>query len=130
MPEKDPTLLKGEDFLIDGEYKSFTLEIENVETVSRQNESDTKQGLLIHFKGAKKPLFTPEDQMNYRMIRTEAGTVEPEKLVGKTLKLIPVKGNWFGEKNTLAIRVLVTGDKPKPKVSKKSFGVSVVGLKV
>lgn len=128
--KKDETLIKGEDFLIDGEYKSFTLEVDSVEWADRENEGGSKHGLLVYFKKAKKPFFAPVDQLNFRMIRAELGTTEPSALAGKKLTLIPVKGNWFGESNTLAIRVLVTGDKPRPRVGKKAFGESVVGVKV
>lgn len=127
---KDESLVKGEDFLVKGEYKSITLEIEKAEWADRENEGGKKHGLLIHFKSAKKPFFAPIDQLNYRMIRAELGTCEPVDLVGKKLTLMPVKGNWFGESNTLAIRVLVTGDKPRPRVGKKAFGESVVGLRI
>ncbi len=128
--DKDPTLIKGEDLLVKGEYKAFTLEIEKCEWADRENEGGTKHGLLIHFVKAKKPFFTPIDHLNYRMIRVELGTVEPADLIGKKLTLIPVKGNWFGERNTLALRVVVTGDKPKPQVGKAAFGESVVGLRI
>lgn len=128
MSKKDETLIKGEDLLVNGEYKSFSLDIERCEWADRENEGGAKHGLLIHFTKAKKPFFAPVDQLNYRMIRAEHGTTEPNELVGKKLTLMPVKGNWFGESNTLAIRVLVTGDKPRPRVGKKAFGESVVGL--
>jgi hypothetical protein len=64
------------------------------------------------------------------MIRAEHGTTEPAELIGKKITLVPVKGNWFGESNTLALRVLVTGDKPRPRVGKKAFGEVVTGYKV
>lgn len=127
---KDQTLIKGEDLLVGGEYRTFALEISKVEWADRENEGGTKHGLLIHFAKAKKPFFAPVDQLNYRMIRAELGTVEPSEMVGKKLTIMPVKGNWFGEQNTLALRVVVTGDKPRPRVGKKAFGESVVGLKV
>ena len=131
MPVKDETLLKGEDLLVKGEYKSFTLVIAKAATVQRKNESgETLTGLLLHFEKARKPLFAPMDQLNYRMLRAELGTVEPDAMVGKKVTLIPVKGNWFGERNTLAIRVLVTGDKPKPRVGKTAFGEPVTGLRI
>ena len=130
MAGKDPTLIKGEDFLVNGVYTKFELTIESAEIAERENEGGKKRGLLIHFKKAKKPFFAPYDQLNYRMIRAELGTIEPEELAGKKLTLIPVKGDWFGESNTLAIRVLVTGDKPKPRVGKKAFGEVVTGFKV
>lgn len=128
--QKDDTLIKGEDFLVNGEYKSFTLTIEKAVWADRENEGGKKHGILIHFAKAKKPFFAPIDQLNYRMIRAELGTVEPEEMAGKKLTLVPVKGNWFGESNTLALRVAVTGDKPRPRVGKKAFGESVVGVKV
>jgi hypothetical protein len=128
--KKDETLIKGEDFLVDGVYKPFTLTIEKAEWGDRENEGGKKHGLIIHFAKAKKPFFAPLDQLNFRMIKAELGTIEPAELVGKKLTLIPVKGNWFGESNTLAIRVMVTGDKPRPRVGRKAFGESVVGLKV
>ena len=127
---KDESLIKGEDLMVDGEYRSFTLEISKAEWADRENESGTKHGLLVHFTKAKKPFFAPIDQLNYRMIRAELGTVEPSDLAGKKLTLVPVKGDWFGEKNTLAIRVAVTGEKPRPRVGKKAFGEIVTGLKV
>ena len=128
--EKDEQLIKGEDLLINGEYKAFTLQIGAAEWADRKNESGTKHGLLIHFEKAKKPFFAPVDQLNFRMIRAELGTTEPAELIGKKITLIPVKGSWFGEANTLALRVLVTGDKPRPRVGKKAFGEVVTGLKV
>ena len=128
--QKDETLLKGEDLLSRGEYKQFRLTIESCEWADRENEGGKKHGLLIRFAKAKKPLFAPVDQLNYRMIHAELGTTDPADIVGKELTLIPVKGNWFGETNTLALRVLVTGDKPRPRVGKKAFGESVVGLRV
>lgn len=127
---KDPSLIKGEDLLVNGEYRAFTLEISACEWSDRQNEGGNKHGLLIHFAKAKKPFFAPVDQLNFRMIRAELGTTEPAELVGKKLTLIPVKGSWFGEVNTLALRVAVTGDKPRPRVGKKAFGEVVTGLKV
>lgn len=130
MTGKDPLLLKGEDLLKDGEYKAFTLVIESAEWAKRQNEQGEKEGLLIHFERAKKPLFAPDQQLNFRLIRAELGTTEPKELAGKQLTLIPTKGDWFGDKNTLAIRVLVTGDKPRPRIGKSAFGQSVVGMKV
>ena len=128
--QKDATLIKGEDFLVEGTYREFTLEIERAEWADRENEGGIKHGVLIHFAKAKKPFFAPVDQLNYRMIRSELGTAEPAELSGKKLTLIPVVGNWFGEENTLAIRVKVTGNKPRPRVGKKAFGTSVVGVKV
>lgn len=130
MPAKDETLIKGEDFLVNGEYKAFTLKIQSAAWADRENEGGVKHGLLIYFAKAKKPFFAPVDQLNYRMIRAELGSCEPADLAGKSLTLIPVKGNWFGEANTLAIRVLVTGDKPRPRVGKKAFGETVVGVRV
>lgn len=127
---KPADLIKGEDLLIDGEYKSFALEIAKAEWADRENEGGTKHGLLLHFTKAKKPFFAPIDQLNFRMIKAEHGTCEPAELVGKKITLIPVKGNWFGEANTLALRVLVTGDKPRPRVGKKAFGEPVTGLRV
>lgn len=128
---KDESLVKGEDLMDQsGTYQAFTLEIAKAEWADRENESGTKHGLLIHFAKAKKPFFAPIDQLNYRFIRAELGTVEPVDLIGKKLTLIPVKGDWFGEKNTLAIRVGVSGDKPRPRVGKKAFGEVVTGLKV
>lgn len=128
--KKDETLLKGEDLLSAGEYRSFSLQIESAEIAERENEGGRKTGLLIRFVKAKKPFFAPIDQLNFRLIRAELGTVEPSELAGKKLTLIPVKGDWFSEQNTLAIRVLVTGNKPKPKISRRAFGESVVGLKI
>ena len=128
--QKDETLIKGEDFLIDGVYKSFTLKIASAEMADRKSEGGKMHGLLIHFEKAKKPFFAPEGQVNYRLIGSELGTQDPKKLIGKELTLIPVKGDWFGDKNTLALRVLVTGEKPKPKISAKVFGKSLVGFKV
>jgi hypothetical protein len=130
MSSKDPALVRGEDLLVNGEYKQFTLEIVACEWADRENEGGRKHGLLVSFKNGKKPFFAPIDQLNYRMIRAEHGTTEPAELIGKKLTLIPVKGNWFGEANTLAIRVLVTGDKPRPRVGKTAFGSPVVGLKI
>lgn len=127
---KDPALIKGEDLLIKGVYRKVELTIKSASIATRDNESGTKEGLLIYFDGAQKPFFAPTDQVNYRMIKAELGTVAPPEMVGKQLTLIPVVGDWFGDKNVLAARVLVTGDKPKPKVGKKAFGESVVGLKV
>lgn len=128
--KKDETLIRGEDLMSGGEYKSFALEIATASVEDRENQGGVKTGLMIYFKKAKKPLFCPIDQLNYRMIRAELGTILPSEIIGKTLTLIPVKGDWFGEYNTLAIRVLVTGDKPRPRVGKTAFGESVVGLKV
>jgi len=128
--KKDETLIKGEDLLVNGEYKAFSLVIANAEWADRENEGGTKHGLLIHFEKAKKPFFAPIDQLNFRMIRAEHGTTEPAELIGKKITLVPVKGNWFGESNTLALRVLVTGDKPRPRVGKKAFGEVVTGYKV
>lgn len=130
MTHKDPTLLKGEDLLANGEYKAFQLTIASAEWAKRQNESGVKEGLLIHFERAQKPLFCPEQQVNYRLLRAELGTLEPDELVGQVVTLIPVKGDWFGDRNTLAIRVMVTGDKPRPRIGKSAFGTSVVGTKV
>lgn len=130
MPPKDESLIKGEDLLIDGEYRSFSLEIAKAEWADRENEGGKKHGLLIHFAKAKKPFFAPIDQLNFRMIKAEHGTCEPAELIGKKITLIPVKGNWFGESNTLSLRVLVTGDKPRPRVGKKAFGEPVTGLRV
>lgn len=128
--KKDETLIRGEDLMAKGQYKSFRLQIKSVVEAERENEGGKKTGLLIHFEKASKPLFCPVDQLNYRMVRAELGTVVPDEMVGKNLTLIPVKGDWFGEYNTLAIRVLVTDDKPRPRVGKRAFGESVVGLKV
>lgn len=128
--EKDPTLIRGEDFLVKGEYRSFTFPIKSAEFVERKSERGCVRGLLIYFEGAKKPLFCPEDKTNFRMIRTEIGTVEPAEMVGKKLTMIPVKGDWYGAKNALAVRVIVTGDKPKPNITSKAFGTPVTGLKV
>lgn len=128
--EKDETLIKGEDLLVNGEYRAFSLVISKAEWADRKNEGGTKHGLLIHFEKAKKPFFAPIDQLNFRMLRAELGTTEPAELVGKKITLIPVKGDWFNDKNTLALRVLVTGDKPRPRVGKKAFGEVITGLKV
>jgi hypothetical protein len=127
---KDPALLKGEDLIVNGVYSSFTLTIESAQIVTRENENVKKEGLLIQFAKAHKPLFCPVDQVNYRMIKAELGSIDCEKLVGKKLTIIPVRGDWFGEKNTLGLRVLVTGERPKPSVKKKVFGESIVGLKI
>jgi len=127
---KDPTLIKGEDLLIKGSYRQLTMTIAKASIQKRKNESGEKEGLLIYFEKAIKPLFCPMDQLNYRMLKAELGTTDPEAMVGKKLTIIPVKGDWFGEPNTLAVRVLVTGDKPKPRVGKKAFGEPVTGLKV
>lgn len=128
---KDPALLKGENLMRNGVYDKFELKIKAAETVTRQTESgEAKTGLLIHFEKASLPLFAPKDQLNWRLIRAELGTTEPAELAGQSLTMIPVVGNWFGERNVLALRVLVTGDKPKPKVGKKAFGESVVGKRV
>jgi hypothetical protein len=127
---KDDKLIKGEDLLVKGEYKAFKLVIERAAIEERENEGGKKTGLLVHFAGAKKPLFAPMDQINWRLIRCELGTVEPTEIIGKTLTLYPVKGDWFGEVNTLAVRVQVNGDKPRPRISRKTMGASVVGLKV
>ena len=128
--DKDPALVKGEDLLVKGEYIKATVTIEKAEVVKRKNESGTKEGLLLYFKSGKKPFFAPFDQVNYRLIRSECGTTEPSELIGKRITLIPVVGNWFGGENELALRVLVSADKPKPKISKSAFGKPVVGLKV
>jgi hypothetical protein len=128
---KDPALLKGENLMRAGVYDAFTLTIKTAENTTRKVESgETKTGLLLHFEKASLPLFAPKDQLNYRLIRAELGSVEPSELVGRELTLIPTVGDWFSERNILAIRVMVTGDKPKPKVSKKSFGTSIVGRRV
>jgi hypothetical protein len=127
---KDPTLIKGEDLLINGSYRQLTLTVSKASVQTRKNESGEKEGLLIYFEKATKPLFCPLDQLNYRMIKAELGTTDPAAMVGKKLTIIPVKGDWFGERNTLAVRVLVTGSKPKPRVGKAAFGEPVTGLKV
>lgn len=127
---KDPTLIKGEDLLIKGSYRQLTMTIAKASVEKRKNESGEKEGLLIYFEKAIKPLFCPVDQLNYRMLKAELGTTDPEQMIGKRLTIIPVKGDWFGESNTLAVRVIVTGDKPKPRVGKKAFGEPVVGLNV
>ena len=129
--EKDESLLRGEDFLVEGEYRAYTLEIRAAESVSRKGQDGAeREGILIYFQKAKKPFFAPDDKLNQRLIRCELGTLVPEQMVGKSLTLIPVMGNWFGVQNGLAIRVAVTGDKPKPQVSKSSFGTVVTGVKV
>lgn len=130
MADKDPHLLKGEDFLVDGKYLSFTLEISKAEHVTRKNSEGELSGTLLWFVGAKKPLFCPDEKINQRLLKSECGTIDPEQLVGCKVTMIPVKGNWFGETNTLAIRILVTGDKPRPSIKAKVFGKPVTGLEI
>ena len=128
---KDEHLLKGEDFLVSGEYKSFTLEIEEATRATREGtDGQSRDGILIRFAKARKPFFAPDDKLNQRLIRCELGTLDPSEMKGKKLTLIPVIGNWFGVKDGLAIRILVTGDKPKPQVTKQMFGKNVTGVRV
>ena len=128
--KKDDKLIKGEDLLVKGTYQAFKLVIDRASIIERDNEGGKKTGLLIYFDKAKKPLFAPVDQINYRLIRCELGTVDPEEMKGKTLTLYPVKGDWFGETNQLAVRVQVSGDKPRPGIKRKTMGESVVGIKI
>jgi hypothetical protein len=127
---KDPTLIKGEDLLINGAYRQVTMTISKASIERRKNESGEKEGILLYFEKATKPLFCPLDQLNHRMLKAELGTTDPAQMIGKSITIIPVKGDWFGETNTLAVRVLVTGSKPKPRVGKKAFGEPVTGLKI
>ncbi|MEM0925976.1 MAG: hypothetical protein AAGJ83_08060 [Planctomycetota bacterium] len=126
---KDEALLKGEDLLIEGEYRRFTLTIGTAALVDHETEDGKQRGLMLHFTKAKKPLFCPIDKLNHRLLKAELGTNVPEEIQGKQITVIPVSGNWFGQSNVLAVRILVTGDKPKPMVSKRSFGWPVEGLR-
>ena len=130
MPEKDPLLLKGEDFLRDGEYRKYEMTIESAEHITRDSSEGPTDGLLLRFVGANKPLFCPDGKLNQRLLKAETGTDNANDLAGNKITMIPVMGDWFGERNTLAVRILVTGNKPKPGIKSSAFGTPVNGMRI
>ena len=129
--QKPARLIKGEDLIRNGEYSAFELEIKSANRETRKNESGEEiAGIMIWFTKAEKPFFVPDNGINSRLLRAELGSIDPKQLPGRSVTLIPVVGDWFGDANTLAIRVLVTGNKPRPRISKRSFGKPVIGYRI
>ena len=126
-----PLYLKAEDMLRDGEWQEYTLTISEVIPANTVRSADNTliEHPIICFKGAEKRFIC--GKTNRRLVVFACGSAKEEQWVGHKISLRACKGNWFGEKNVAALRVVPPqGDGARPKIAKKDYGTSLTGQKV
>lgn len=123
--------LRGEDMLVNGEWKEFTF------TIAKTYAKDTLTGddgqvidkPVIEFSEPKERKLFVVGDMNERFVKCETGISDAKDLVGKKLTLYAAAGKWFGQ-YTPALRVRITGDKPAPRVRPANLGEDLTGTRI
>ena len=124
-----PEYLHAEEFLIDGVWKEFPVEVKEVlapNTVKSQDGKLIDKGILVVGKTKKRFVL---GSTNERLVACALGSKKPLDWIGKKITLYPVRGDWFGQKNVCAIRVRVPDGMTRPFVQKKSLGEDITGKK-
>lgn len=119
--------LHAEDFLKDGRWGEYTLEIKEVHPPMSVKSADGKpiDRPVVDFAETDKSLVL--NGTNQRLAKCATGTSKPAEWVGKKLTLYPSQGNWFGQRDVVAIRIRVPDGKARPFVAPTQLGKDITG---
>src|SRR6056297_374605 len=97
--------LHAKEFLKDGAWGEYTLEIQNVHPPNSVKSADGKpiDKPVVDFVETDKRFVL--NGTNQRLAKCATGTSKPSEWVGKKLTLYPAQGNWFGQRDVVAIRI-------------------------
>lgn len=118
----DSRYLHGEDLRRDGVWMEFQLTIKAVDDEDSAMTKDEQviPGWPLHFSETPKILVIKKT--NVRLAIAALETNARSKWVGKKLTVYPVKGNWFGQTDVVAVRIRVPKGIPKPFIKPSNLG--------
>lgn len=129
--DPDSRFLHAEDLLQDGEWRQYTLTIENVIApgeLTYKNKQVCESWVLCFKEGSKKMLALSA-RCNRRLMPYATGSAKPEKWVGKRVTVYAARGNWFGEDGIAAVRIRPLPG-AHPKLSVKDVGADLTGTRI
>lgn len=124
-PEKHdlgPGYLKAEDLMRGGDWITPTLTIKEViegGTVKAPDGTLIKHPIVVFEKATKQLIL---GNTNRRLIQTVAMSSLREDWIGKQITLTVCKGDWFGQKDVIAVRVWIWPGTPRPFIKKSDYG--------
>lgn len=125
--------LRAEDLIRDGNWSEVVYTIEEIfppKTIKSADGKVIDKYILSFQETGKRLVLGGKRSIKFRYLQHETGASKASELVGKSITLHPVIGNWLGQKNVTAIRVRVTGNKPKPYTKPADYGKDITGKTV
>jgi len=121
----DSRFIHGEDLQRGGKWSDITLTIKSVgdENSMKSKQGQVIEGYPVHFVETTKVAVLRKS--NVRLLKAALKTNDREKMVGQKLTLYPVKGDWLGQKDVIAVRVRVPEGNAKPLIQKQHLGVDL-----
>lgn len=121
-----PEYLRGEDLQKDFKWCQFSLTIAKVIPPGAVKAADGTviDRPIIEFEKAEKRFIV--GKTNQRLITVHMGS-KPEQWIGQRLTLFPVKGDWFGVKDAIAVRVRVPEGSPNVSIKRAAMGQDITG---
>ena len=122
MMKDDNRFIHGEDLQRNGKHCDITL---TIKSVGDKNSMKAKDGKTIE---GYPVVFVETEKMavfkggNIRLLKAALQTSDREQMAGKKLTIYPVKGDWFGQKDVLAVRVRVPEGIGRPFIPKQHLG--------
>ena len=114
--------LKAENLLKGGDVITPTLIIKEVipgNTMKAPDGTPIKHPTLVFEKATRKLILGP---VNQRCILSQVMSSEFKDWIGKEITLTICTGDWFGQKNVMAVRVWLWPDRPRPFIKKSDYG--------
>lgn len=121
----DSRFIHGEDLQVNGRWSDITLTIKSVgeKDSMLSKEERAIPGFPVYF--AETPKIAVLKGVNLRLLKAALSTADRRQMAGKKLTLYPVKGNWFGQRDVVAVRVRVPAGVAKPFIQAKSLGADL-----
>lgn len=118
----DSRFLHGEDLRRDGKWCEFSLTVKSVgekDSIKSEDKS-TVEGYPFTFEETDKIAVLKGS--NIRLAQAALETSDRTQMTGKKLIVYPVMGNWFGQRDVIALRVRVPQGMPRPFIQPKNLG--------
>lgn len=117
-----PGYLKAEDLMRGGDWMTPTLTIKEVieaGTVMAPDKTLIKHPIVVFEKAIKQLIL---GVTNRRLIGAIAISQAHSDWVGKQVTFTVCKGDWFGQKDVIAVRVWLWPGTPRPFIKKSDYG--------
>ncbi len=118
----DSRFIHGEDLQRDGKWCDVTLTLKSVgekDSITSQDKK-TIRGYPVTFAETEKMAVFAGN--NIRCLKAAVGTNNRSEMKGKKLTLDPAAGDWFGQRNVVAVRIRIPEGQPRPFVQRTHLG--------